>query len=464
MKIFIFLLFISTTISYLVFPLSKVSKEITASDNQTIIIDKLSYSKLYITINIGSKNVNVKALVTQGRNEFIITGKNVINHKYNELDSESYFTNNEVIYFSIGTYNKGFLSTENFNIKNDTNNIQIVNDVNFILITETKYDSSDTPEGEIGLHLPYLESKEEYNFIMSLKHSNGTKSYNWYFDFDNFYKGEGKMVVDGFPDDLNKKYKHDNFISIYSPLKREYTVDWGLIFSDVYYDEPSLVIKNNVKSQFDFDLGLISATMENGGNMIESLFFNKYIEANICHRDTFGIYKEVFYYCNNTNQFDKKEFKSIYLKDKELGIIFELDYNDLFYTRNNYIYFLITFRQEKGDNQFWKLGELFLKKYYIVFNQQAKTVGYYQGMEKQKTPEEQKVPGNKFNVVILLSIIIVVLIIIIIVGVIIYIKKKPRKNRANELDDDNYIYEEKEENADNRDDKNDKLVEQININ
>ena len=123
MKIFIFLLFISTNISYLVFPLSKVSKEITASDNQTIIIDKLSYSKLYITINIGSKNVNVKALVTQGRNELIITGNNVINHKYNELDSESYFTNNEVIYFSIGTYNKGFLSTENFNIKNDTNNI-----------------------------------------------------------------------------------------------------------------------------------------------------------------------------------------------------------------------------------------------------------------------------------------------------------------------------------------------------
>ena len=454
MKIFILLFFISTILSYLVFPLSRESEEITSSDNHDDIIKKLSNCKMYITINIGSKNSYVKTFVTLSKTELIIAGKNIKNHQYDELESDSYCSYNEKVSFSVGPYAEGVFSAENFNINNGKNEIQTVNNISFILAIESKYD--DASEGEIGLHLPFPQSYQEYNFINSLKKSNGTNSTNWYFDFDNFSKGEGKMVVDGFPDDLhNKKYNHNNFNSIYS-LKKDYTIDWGLKFSDIYYDDSYSNINNDIEAHIVFDLGIIAAP-EVSATMIEKYFFKKYLEEKICFKDIFGVYKEIFFYCKKTKQFDIKEFQSIYLRSKDLQIIFELDYNDLFYERNDYYYFLITF---KKDNTVWRLGELFLKKYYIVFNQESKTVGYYRGMEKKKN---KKPTESKFNIMILLIILIIILIIIIIFGIIFYIKnKKQRKNRANELDDDNYYYEPEK---DSSEDKTNELVSnKININ
>ena len=440
MKSFIFLLLLSTILSYLIFPLSRESEEITSSDNHTKIINKLSKSNLYITINIGSKFVNVKTLVTLSKTELIIPGKSIKDHQYDESESDSYFSNNEKIPIGVGPFAEGVASTETFNIKNGKNEILAVNNTDFILATQSKY--GDTSEGEIGLHLEFPQSYPEYNFISNLKKSNGTNSSNWYFDFDNFSKGEGKMIVDGFPDDLNnKKYKHDNFNTIYG-LKKGYTVDWGIKFSDIYYNDSYSVMNKDIEAHFTFGLGIISAP-EEAANMIEKFFFKKYMDEKICYKENFG-YNEIFFYCKKTKQFDIKEFQSIYLKSKDLEIIFELDYKDLFYEKNNYIYFLVTF---KKDNTIWSLGELFLRKYYIVFNQEAKTVGYYKGMEKQKS---KKPTESKFNYIYILIIVIIILIIIIIGGIIFYIKTKPRKNRANELDDDNYYYESEKENPDEK--------------
>ena len=55
MKEYIFLIIISTTFTYIVFPLTKESREISSSDNQTTIIKKLDEINYYVTINIGSE-------------------------------------------------------------------------------------------------------------------------------------------------------------------------------------------------------------------------------------------------------------------------------------------------------------------------------------------------------------------------------------------------------------------------
>ena len=93
----------------------------------------------------------------------------------------------------------------------------------------------------------------------------------------------------------------------------------------------------------------------------------------------------------------------------------------------------------------WKFGEIFLKKYYIVFNQDEKTVGYYLNMEEEKKPKNK---GNNFgekNTQSIYSILIVIAILIFMfVGsiflVIYFNNKKYRKKKANELDDE-YNYE-----------------------
>ena len=434
MNILIFFIFISNTFSYLIFPLTKEYVEITSSDNHIEIIRKLYDSKFFITINIGSERVNVKAFITQSNTELFIGGKNIINHKYNELSSESYNnTNNQKIEIKYGSFKEGILSTENFYVNNENNETQTISNMSFILATESRY-SDDSVEGEIGLHLPYLESKPDYNFILSLKRANGIKSYNWFFYFDNFSKGEGKMIVDGYPHNLNDKiYIQEKFSQI-NILKNSYYGTWGFKFTSIYYDESYLMLSNNVEAHFEFNLGIITAPLESS-EALEQFFFGKYINDNICFKEKYGVYNQYFFYCKDTKKFNAKEFKSIYLKSQELEIIFELDYKDLFFYKNGYVYFLILF---KKDSNIWQLGEIFLKKYYIVFNQNSETIGYYQGLEKEKTKDKKKFKINLIHILLIL-----ILLSVIIVGIIIYMKKgRQRKNRANELDDD-YEYESK---------------------
>lgn len=112
-----------------------------------------------------------------------------------------------------------------------------------------------------------------------------------------------------------------------------------------------------------------------------------------------------------------------------------MSYEDLFYITNDYIYFLVIFRDSH-----WILGEIFLKKYYLVFNQDEKTIGYYQGMEKVKSENNQNDNKSSFGLNLTHILLILILIALIIIGVILYLKKGKRKNKANELDDD-YDYD-----------------------
>ena len=182
------------------------------------------------------------------------------------------------------------------------------------------------------------------------------------------------------------------------------------------------------------------------GTFLGKEFFGEYFEKNICFKETFGNLNEIFIYCKNVKEFDVKKFKSIYFKSVDLNSIFELNYKDLFYYKDNYVYFLLLF---KGIS--WIFGELFLKKYYLVFNQDLKTIGYYQNIENIENIEirENEKPDNNnenkdnfdFKINLTHILLILILLSILIVGTVLYCKKGKRKNRANELDD-NYEYNE----------------------
>ena len=420
-----FILSISFIYSYVVFPLYIKSQNIHPSDSPYEFIAKILDSDLYTEINIGSKKTIVKASIDVYITELMIAGDGVKRNKYNESNSDSY----NCSYCKIkdlydGWYSQGIISTEDFYIQKNKSEFNTVHNMKFILAKSSIY--MDPPEAICGLQLPKFNSEPDYNIINSLKNANQTNSYNWYLDYENFPNNEIKLIIDAYPHDLNsKKYNYEKFTKTSAIALDDYKryPQWALRFSEINYDDVKF---EGISSSFQiarlqFDSNIIIAPNEIG-YFLEKQFFGEYISKNICFFNDTTLNKYI--YCKN-KQFDVKKFKSIYFKNVDLTIIFELSYKELFYINGDYIYFLIIFRQIDD----WIFGNIFLKKYFLVFNQEAKTIGYYQGMEKEEN-------GKKFKITLTHILLILILLAIIVVGIVLYIKKGPRKKKANELDDD----------------------------
>ena len=116
-------------------------------------------------------------------------------------------------------------------------------------------------------------------------------------------------------------------------------------------------------------------------------------------------------------------------------------------------YFLIIFPEDKYSNNNWYLGLPFIKRYQFIFNYDLKTIGFYNEniKEKNNTNDETNGDGksnkNK-NVRLIIEISVGILLIGLIVVAFIIGKRinNRRKNRANELNDDNYEYFSQENN------------------
>ena len=433
LKNIIFIIIVSFIYSYISFPLFINERNLSSMDTPKQFIEKLKSSESYIMINIGSQKANVKCYLNNYITELMIAGEGVRNHKYNESNSESYnctyCINKE---YSDGWYKEGVISTEDFYVQNNVSEMGVVHKMKFILAKYSIF--MDPPEGICGLQLPKFGSDPDYNLIRSLKKANVTNSYNWFLDYNSFQNGSPKMIIDAFPHDLyNKKYNSEKFITskaISLNVLYNYPI-WALQFSDIYYNniKMDLSSKDSKLAIIQFDFGIIVAPNETG-IILEQQFFEKYYNENICFKNSLSI--ETFIYCKK-NKFDIKKFKSIYLKNVEMNIIFELSYEDLFYSSNEYIFFLIIFRRDGN----WIFGELFLKKYYLTYNQDDKTIGYYQGMEKKIEDEINNNDNkNQFSINLTHILLLIIIIILIIIGIIIYTKKGNRKKRANELNDD----------------------------
>ena len=396
-------------------------------------------------MTIGSHKTDIKTYLSMERFELMIAGRGIKTYKYNENISESYscsYCNEKE--FAYGKYSKGIISKETFNIKFDDKEIKAINDMNFILGTKSIY--LDPPEAFVGLIFPYFDSDVNYNLFYSLKITKSTNTYNWYL---NFTEKESKMVIDILPHELNNKYKEEK-LKLTKAINDGYYFIWALEFSSIYYDNEknNISLVENARAKIDFDINYILAPNETG-KYLENVFFEHYYKKSICFKEEINIdrYYYYFIYCKNTKEFDSKAFKTIYFKSFSLNSIFELNYNDLFIIENNYIYFLIFFQKES----FWTFGELFLRKYILVFNHDQKTIGFYQNNVENKNENNNDDSNSNSDDKDKYKILYLILLILILVGVIsifvmIYLKKRKRKNKANELDDNfEYIYKTNEE-------------------
>lgn len=431
-----FLIVLPELYSYITFPLLQNIPSLSIDEKPSEVMKKLFNSNLYIIINIGSENIEVKTYLSNERYELMIAGNKIKNHKYNENNSASYnCTYCKVKEFSYGKYDKGIISTENFSIKFNEKETKVIKNMNFILGTNSIY--IDPPEAFVGLILPYFDSELNYNLFTSLKITNSTSSYIWYL---NFTEKNSKMVIDAFPHNLENTLYNVSNLDKFNAVNDGYYLIWGFEFTNVYYDneQNNISYTSNTVSKIDFSLNYILAP-NNTGIYFENIFFDEYFKKNICFKEGINDNKQYFIYCLNSKDFDPKKFKNIYFKTTSINTRFELNYEDLFLYQNNYIYFLILF--QSGIS--WSFGELFLKKFMIVFDHDNKVLYTYKNYDNENKGSDS--PDNKdFDYINILYICLLVLILVGIIAILVVLikKRKDRKKRANEMKDDDYIYEE----------------------
>ena len=428
---------ISNILSYIILPLNEVKQNIDSIQEPKEIIQKLSNIELYVTLELGSERTEIKAILSNQRNELIISGKNIKSHKYDETLSKSYFcVNNYTKEFYNGFFKEVVLSKEDFYMKNETNRIQYIEHLNFLLGTKTSEEKEY--EGIMGLQYYYLNSLNDYNLVNSLKNNKIINSYYWFFKFDNLENEEGKMYIGTLPHLIDNKFEENNF--------RETPTDkngyWGFDLSQVYYGKSETITKS-YQAYIRFDFKLFFGPNELM-DLLDKEFFSKYINENLCFKEIYGIEKNIFYYCKNRKEVDITKFNEISFKNVQLETNFVFDYKDLFYYKGDLIYFLILFREV--DINSFRIGQIFLKKYNLVFNQDSKTIGYYSGFDKVDEKKENFDDDNNYNNNFSITNILLILILfcLIFIAILFYKKKIQRKMRANELEDQ-FQYEAKKD-------------------
>ena len=321
----------------------------------------------------------------------------------------------------------------------------------------------------ITIGLQYLTSsknteEKQYNFISLLKERDIINNYNWFIFYEKINLNENELynlydlinnkqmlLIGGSPHEFEpKKFHKQQLFSVYS----NYFL-WILEFKSVFF------YRNNTK----FNTGKIKQEIYHNKarinindffiyapslyfSLINNEFFNDYISKNICHYYTDALINS-FYYDKSENFSinNLTNFPPLFFEHNEFNYTFEFNYKDLFAEKDGKYIFLIAVKKRDIDD--WYLGNIFLRKYQLVFNQDSKLISFYNkdiiviDDEDNEDNEEKEIIIYKSNddlkyIILFICLSLIVFIGIgFIIGYLIYRNNKnKKKKRANELVDD----------------------------
>ena len=135
------------------------------------------------------------------------------------------------------------------------------------------------------------------------------------------------------------------------------------------------------------------------------------------------------------------------MEHHEFNYTFEFTYEDLFLEKDHNFWFLIALSSFYSDLEEWNMGIVFLRKYNLIFNQDTKTISFYNPNIKIKNISETL---WKNSIAAIAMLVIVILLIFFAVGFIYiyickkYLKSNKDKKRLNHIYDNNeYLKEDK---------------------
>lgn len=308
----------------------------------------------------------------------------------------------------------------------------------------------------IGLRIRHLNSDYSPEFINSLRDIKAINFSIFTFLFNKNINDDhyGYFIIGDRVIDTEKEFEETNstyYGTRYSKLS------WDLR-TDSIISKPKENIKNlNVYHEKNIMCELfVEKSYFIGNNIyknfIDEVFFNDLVEQNICQFKNLLIDRHYgTYVCNSkskifldyyNNKFPDLIFRNLNIED---DLIFTK--NDLFfynpYNKSDInIYFLIYFSSSNYFN--WIIGRPFLEKYRLSFDINKSKIIYHKKKLSDKKDYLNKQINNKNENKFLKSIIIIFLVLIIFfIGFLFHklITKKPRKQKANELDDEFYYPE-----------------------
>ena len=353
---------------------------------------------------------------------------------------------------------------DNFEHKNEN----VLNVINKIMDTSPKEECTNI---KIGLALPGWQGANKCIFIDNeiKNNDNSVNTSSFYFKFykekESKLKGfDGELIMGAEPHLIDPiKYKENDFMTVYNHLNDYYynydlwdgkLVNYSFVFDKVYFYINNNKTEENIfyinvtdsnEGAIDFEIGLNKCPFS-FYVLIKQSFFEQYIKSKVCEEITLlGGYFGIL--CDKT-KIKKEEFKeyfpTLYFHNVNLNYEFILDYNDLFIENEETIYFTLISRNEILNN--WRFGHIFLKKYFLIFNRDKKSIGYYVHIKNDDPSDDKKEEGGgkKISTGIIILIVAIVLLIIEGIAAFVCIKKcnycSNRKKRANELLDDNFEY------------------------
>ena len=490
-SIYFFLNLIIYSSCIIIFPFEIISPIYELSSNNLDLMSYLFNLSLYSNISVGYPPQQIKSFI-----RFDKSGFNMPNQAYNHQDSHTYKEIEEKRIINDGIeYNGSFSSDEIHLIEVNSSELsQIIERQNFIeVINDEKYIKNYknisfinrlTDEigfenfGYIGLQFPDKDKFNIINFIPLFKNEKIIKKDSWtllfeenkdnyhynkkYFIVDDFNKIKGKLILG---DNLHNYYS-DKFMSNMSysinMFNRNGLLNWDIQFESIYINDFRLLIDTFSEVRPDSALNFGTLTFKLS---IDIRFFDKFFKNSICQSKNMTLFPNIMYYvCDdsikgeNNTTFNVENFPNITFKHKNLGENFILTYKDVFIqdiNKKNLFYFLFVFDRNRiynFENDRFILGIKFCEKYQFEFDNDNKLITHYvkigkvnDGVDGQKTIVNQDKKDNKIYLYIIL--IVFFGIFLFILGMLFQKKiiKFPRKNRANELDDDDYEYKSKNE-------------------
>jgi len=365
--------------------------------------DYLINNKPITYISIGTPLQEIPLKIYFQGHPLIISGKNT-NGIYNKEESSTYKSIKENILYG-EEYSKFIESEETISINNkNIDNFKFV----YPLISE-----KGKNESYFGLVYNNYDISDNY-FVIQLQERNIIKSHIYSFDFVN--ENEGYLILGDYFHNFNNFYLKENFIQINNEITF-LTFSWNLKFEKIKYDE--IEINQNEICYFDPTFnGII--LYEDFFNKVKKAYFDYQINIKKCDNKTIN---NISYF--ECEQFiNIKDFKSLSLYHKDLNYTFFLDYSDLFFIKNNKMYFKIVLNKKNPSQCL--LGIPLIQKYKINFDHGRKTMGLYVKVNKTH---------NFWNWIIIFVLFIFCLFLIIIIFKIMKNKRKRRKNEIEEIYD-----------------------------
>ena len=447
-------------------------------------LDDLADTNLYTKISIGEPSHEIQAFLSVQHSYFSISSsKNIKNindfqSHYNIIKSNSF--KNILTGRTLAEANYNSMAMEKFKLnifnykKREYYNTSI-NDMIFI------YNNKDNVNEKsyylnIGFQIinqKFFKEREKYNFITQLKKREIIGNYDWSIFFKKGPNNNGNFLYN--PDyllnakgeiligDLPNNYNPNNFniqqlkktYSKYTPL----LFKWGLEFKNIYFyknNNESNIISNKNGTNME-NISVIDVQININQYIIlspliyfykiKTYYFDYYIKEGICKINEGIEYKTIS--CEKSKKFgidNLKKFPSLFMEHHEFNYTFEFTYEDLFLEKDNNYWFLVALSSFKNDLEEWNMGIIFLRKYNLIFNQDTKTISFY-----NTNIIIEDIDDKKWNRIALISILTIILIgIFFIIGIIyIYICKKlfksyKGKKRINHIyDNSDYIKEDK---------------------